>query len=55
MLWKTLQISFDDLNEEHQDLFLDIACFSLVSKKVHFVECIGMDMIHQALCLYCKI
>jgi hypothetical protein len=27
----------------------------LVSKKVHFVECIGMDMIHQALCLYCKI
>jgi hypothetical protein len=25
MHWKTLQISYDDLNEEHQDMFLDIA------------------------------
>jgi len=27
LFWKTLKISYDQLNEEHQDMFLDIACF----------------------------
>jgi len=51
MLWKTLRISYDHLNKKHQNMFLDIACFSSVSIKILFVECIGMEMIHQALCL----
>jgi hypothetical protein len=46
LFWKTLKISYDQLNEEHQDMFLDIAFFSSVSKKKHFVECIGMEMVH---------
>jgi energy-coupling factor transporter ATP-binding protein EcfA2 len=33
MLWKTLRISYDHLNEEHQDMFLDIACFFTNFKK----------------------
>jgi len=32
-LWKTLKISYDHLNEEHQDMFLDIACFFTSFKK----------------------
>jgi hypothetical protein len=32
-LWKTLKISYDHLNEEHQDMFLDIACFFTGFKK----------------------
>ncbi len=27
LLWKKLKISYDHLNEEHQYMFLDIACF----------------------------
>jgi len=36
LLWKTLQISYDHLNEEHQDMFLDIACFFIGFKKKTF-------------------
>jgi len=36
MLWKTLRISYDHLNEEHQDMFLDIACFFVGFKKKTF-------------------
>jgi len=49
MLWTTLRISYDHLDKDHQNMFLDF--FWLVSTKVHFVECIGMEMIHVALCL----
>jgi hypothetical protein len=27
LIWKNLKISYDHLNQEHQDMFLDIACF----------------------------
>ncbi len=27
MLWKTLQISYDHMDKDHQNMFLDIACF----------------------------
>ncbi|KAH9567676.1 hypothetical protein CY35_03G037500 [Sphagnum magellanicum] len=32
-LWKTLQISYDNLLEEHKNMFLDIACFFVNFKK----------------------
>jgi hypothetical protein len=35
-LWTTLQISYDHLNEEHQNMFLDIACFFIGLKKSTF-------------------
>jgi GTPase SAR1 family protein len=35
-LWKTLRISYDHLNEEHQEMFLDIACFFVGFKKNTF-------------------
>jgi hypothetical protein len=35
-LWKTLKISYDHLNEEHQNMFLDIACFFVGFKKKTF-------------------
>jgi hypothetical protein len=33
LLWQTLKISYDHLNEEHQAMFLDIACFFTNFKK----------------------
>jgi hypothetical protein len=36
MLWKTLQISYDHLNEKYQAMFLDIACFFIGFKKSMF-------------------
>jgi hypothetical protein len=36
LLWKTLKISYDHLDEEHQDMFLDIACFFTDLKKKTF-------------------
>jgi ABC-type dipeptide/oligopeptide/nickel transport system ATPase subunit len=36
ILWKTLQISYDHLIKTHQDMFLDIACFFVGSKKSMF-------------------
>jgi hypothetical protein len=36
LLWKTLKISYDHLDEEHQDMFLDIACFFTGFKKKTF-------------------
>ncbi|CAK9860763.1 unnamed protein product, partial [Sphagnum jensenii] len=36
MLWSTLRISYDHLNKKHQDIFLDIACFFIGSKKSTF-------------------
>jgi hypothetical protein len=35
-LWKTLRISYDHLIKTHQDMFLDIACFFVGSKKSTF-------------------
>jgi hypothetical protein len=35
-LWKTLQISYDNLNKPHQNMFLDIACFFVGFKKSSF-------------------
>jgi hypothetical protein len=35
-LWKNLKISYDHLNEEHQNMFLDIACFFIGFKKNTF-------------------
>jgi hypothetical protein len=35
-LWKTLQISYDNLLEEHKNMFLDIACFFVDFKKSTF-------------------
>jgi hypothetical protein len=51
MLWKKLQISFNHLFKTDRDMFLDIACFFIGFKIKKFVECIGMQMIRQALCL----
>jgi len=36
MLWKPLRISYDHLIKTHQDMFLDIACFFVGSKKKMF-------------------
>jgi energy-coupling factor transporter ATP-binding protein EcfA2 len=36
LLWKTLRISYDHLHEEHQNMFLDIACFFTGFKKETF-------------------
>jgi hypothetical protein len=36
LLWKNLKISYDHLNQEHQDMFLDIACFFIGFKKNTF-------------------
>jgi len=36
LLWKTLKISYDHLDEEHQDMFLDIACFFTSFKEKTF-------------------
>jgi hypothetical protein len=36
LLWKTLRISYDHLNEEHQNMFLEIACFITNFKKNTF-------------------
>jgi hypothetical protein len=36
LLWKTLRISYDHLNEEHQYMFLDIACFFTSFKRNTF-------------------
>jgi hypothetical protein len=36
MFWKTLQISYDDVNQEHEDMFLDITCFFIGFKKSTF-------------------
>jgi len=36
LLWKTLKISYDQLNEELRDMFLDIACFFISFKKNMF-------------------
>jgi hypothetical protein len=33
MFWQTLQISYDHLYEEHQNMFLDIVCFFVGFKK----------------------
>jgi len=33
LLWKTLRISYDHLNEEQQNMILDIACFFTGLKK----------------------
>jgi hypothetical protein len=46
MFWKTLRISYDHLTKTHQYMLLDIVFFWLVSRKVHFVECIRMEVIH---------
>jgi len=54
MLWKTLRISYEHLNKKHQDMFWVLFVFLSISKKIQFVECIGMEMIHQALCLCYK-
>jgi hypothetical protein len=51
MIWKILRISYDHI----KTCFWILLVFLSVSKKVHFVECIGMEMIHQTLCLYYKI
>jgi hypothetical protein len=36
MLWNTLRTSYDQLNKEQQDMFLDIACFFIGFKKNTF-------------------
>jgi hypothetical protein len=41
LLWKTLKISYDHLDEEHQDMFLDIACFFIGFKKETFCRIYG--------------
>jgi len=38
LLWKTLRISYDHLNEEHQNMILDIACFFIGLKKRMFCQ-----------------
>ncbi|KAH8949678.1 hypothetical protein BDL97_10G044300 [Sphagnum fallax] len=41
LLWKTLKISYEHLDEEHQDMFLDIACFFTGFKKNTFCRVYG--------------
>ncbi len=38
VLWKKLQISYDHLDKELQDMFLDIACFFSGFKKKTFCQ-----------------
>ncbi|CAK9194138.1 unnamed protein product, partial [Sphagnum troendelagicum] len=41
LLWKTLKISYDHLDDEHQDMFLDIACFFTGFRKETFCRIYG--------------
>jgi hypothetical protein len=59
VLWKTLQISYNHFLKKSKHVFgyiyIYLFIYLLVSKKVHFVECITMDMIHRTLCLNYKL
>jgi hypothetical protein len=55
VLWTTLQISYDHLDKKIKTCFWILLVFLLVSKKKCFVEYIGMETIHLALCLDYKI
>ncbi len=46
MLWRTLGISYDHLDKKIKTCFWILLVFSPISKKVRFVKCIGMEMIH---------
>jgi hypothetical protein len=50
-LWKPSRISYNHLFKKEQEMFLDIACFFAGFKKVRFAKCIGMQIVHQTLCL----
>jgi ABC-type dipeptide/oligopeptide/nickel transport system ATPase subunit len=41
LVWKSLKLSYDHLDEEHQDMFLDIACFFTGFKKETFCRVYG--------------